>query len=50
MRPCRGASAASPKSLLRFRRRPDMNLSQRLLGIRKVIKASRPENPGQGYL
>ena len=29
----RGASGASPKSLPRFRRRPDMNLSQRLLGI-----------------
>ena len=28
----RGASGASPKSLPRFRRRPDVNLSQRLLG------------------
>ena len=30
----RGASAASPKSLLRFRRCPNRDLSQRLLGIR----------------
>ena len=31
----RGASAASPKSPLRFRRRPDRDLSQRLPGIRR---------------
>ena len=42
----RGASDASPKSPLRFRRCPDMNLCQRFAVDLKGIRASRPENPG----
>ena len=42
----RGASGASPKSPLRFRRRPDLNLSQRFAGDLNGIWASHPENPG----
>ena len=42
----RGASGASPKSPLRFRRRPNRDLSQRFAGDLKGIKASRPGNPG----